>query len=221
MPAPMRDGGWSRLPLTSSEAAVWLREILHPFVQGNIQDVATHSAKATVLSWLSKANVALSIRRLAGYRSKPGDKSALEYSRDAAAPVLHQIEAVYIAVKAGRFHPDELRSRRWVGCNSLQSAMEATATFGTLHGKNVANLKPTDGLDETDLEAPEANTEDAVQEVSRIFDRAFKRHRSDSVLAWDENTTLRELVPSAFPQNDGECQSPLSDGDELSASSRW
>lgn len=96
MPAPMRDGGWSRLPLTSSEAVVWLREILHPFVRGNIQDIATHSAKATVLSWISKANVPLSVRRLAGYRAKSGDKSALEYSRDAAAPVLHQIEAIYI-----------------------------------------------------------------------------------------------------------------------------
>ena len=42
------------------------------FFKGNIQDVATHSAKATVLSWPSKANVALSSRRLAGYHSKPG-----------------------------------------------------------------------------------------------------------------------------------------------------
>ena len=219
MPAPLRDGGWSRLPLTSSEAAVWLREILHPFVHGDIQDIATHSAKATVLSWLSKANVPLSIRRLAGYHSKPGDRSALEYSRDAAAPVLHQIEAVYIAVKAGRFHPDEPRSRRWVGCNSLQSAMEATASFGTLHEKVDANLAPANGLDETDLEVPESNADEAVQEVSRIFDRAFKRQRSDSVLAWDDNTTLRELIPSAFAQNDGVCQYPQSDVEELSSSS--
>ena len=50
-----------------------------------MKDIATHSAKATVLSWMSKANVDLPLRRLAGYRVTPGDKSALEYSRDAAA----------------------------------------------------------------------------------------------------------------------------------------
>ena len=65
-------------PLTSSEANLWLREI------------------ATVLSWLAKANVEISLRRLAGYHVTPDDKSALEYSRDAAAPVLHQIEAILL-----------------------------------------------------------------------------------------------------------------------------
>ena len=52
------------------------------------EDLWSHSAKATVLSWMSKANVDLVLRRLPGYHVTPGDKSALEYSREAAAPVL-------------------------------------------------------------------------------------------------------------------------------------
>ena len=219
MPAPMRDGSWSRLPLTSSEAVVWLREILHPFVNRNIQDIATHSAKATVLSWMAKANVPISIRRLAGYHAKPGDKSALEYSRDAAAPVLHQIEAIYISIKAGRFDPDGPRSRRWMGCNSLQSAMEAAANLGAVRETKTLDLKPPVGLDETDLEVPETEGTDYLDEVSQIFDRAFKQQKTSAADSWDDNTTLKELFPFAFPQDD---VVPLSDHgsqDDLSDSS--
>ena len=82
----------NKLPLSSSEASIWLREILNPWSSGDLSDLATHSAKTTLSSWMSKAKVCLSIRRLAGYHIKPGDKSALEYSRHAAAPILREIE---------------------------------------------------------------------------------------------------------------------------------
>ena len=79
---------------------------------------------------MSKANVEISLRRLAGYHICPGDKSALEYSRDAAAPVLRQIEAIFIAVRANLFRPDLPRSQRWFGARTLEDAVK------------IASLKP-------------------------------------------------------------------------------
>jgi hypothetical protein len=64
MPCPISGGGWSLQPLTSSEASIWLRELLHPWSPTSVRNLATHSAKATILSWMSKANVSLSLRRL-------------------------------------------------------------------------------------------------------------------------------------------------------------
>ena len=128
MPAPLAAGGWSGHPLSSSEASIWLREILQPWPAGPVKNLATHSAKATILSWMSKANVELSLRRLAGYHVAPGDKSALEYSRDAAAPVLRQIEAVFIAVRANLFRPDLSRAQRWQGAQTLEEAVKVAAT---------------------------------------------------------------------------------------------
>ena len=128
MPAPTVDGAWTLQPLTSSEANVWLREILAPWSKTKISELATHSAKATVLSWLAKANVEISLRRLAGYHVTPGDKSALEYSRDAAAPVLRQIEAVSISLRAELFKPDAPRSQRWPEAESLEEAVKLAAT---------------------------------------------------------------------------------------------
>ena len=69
MPAPTAGGDWSKLPLTASEGSVWLREILAPLSPDTLRDIATHSAKATILSWMSKANVEISFRRLAGYHA--------------------------------------------------------------------------------------------------------------------------------------------------------
>lgn len=124
MPAPVSGGKWATLPLSASEASIWLREILQTWNPVILKDVATHSCKATILSWMSKANVSLSLRRLAGYHVKPGDKSALEYSRDAAAPILRQIEAIFISIRAGIFRPDEPRSRRWHGAQTLEQAVQ-------------------------------------------------------------------------------------------------
>lgn len=64
MPAPIASGGWSSLPLTSSEASVWLREIIAPCTPQLLKDIATHSCKCAILSWMSKANTPLSLRRL-------------------------------------------------------------------------------------------------------------------------------------------------------------
>ena len=133
MPAPMAHGGWSCHPLSSSEASVWLREILQPWTQGPVRNLATQSAKATLLSWLAKANVEISLRRLAGYHVTPGDKSALEYSRDAAAPVLRQIEAAFIAIRANVFRPDLTRARRWQGAQTLEEAVKLAADGDSFH----------------------------------------------------------------------------------------
>ena len=217
MPAPLRAGGWTRLPLTSSEASVWLREILHPWTGGDMKNIATHSAKTTVLSWMSKANVSISLRRLAGYHVKPGDKSALEYSRDAQSPVLHQIEAIYLAIKSGRFCPDAMRSQRWVGCNSLQTAMEATAGEVTSPTPPFKSDASVEEIDDTDIDAPELDLQTAAELVSKRFDECFARARHH---AWDDDTTLRELVPSAFHSSDVDPQmSQNESGDEMSSSS--
>ena len=137
MPAPTVEGQWTQNPLTSSEANVWLRELLGPWNKGPLTSLATHSAKATLLSWMAKANVEISLRRLAGYHVIPGDKSALEYSRDAAAPVLRQVEALFIAIRSECFNPDLPRSQRWSGVSSLDEAVKRAASTLNMHGKRV------------------------------------------------------------------------------------
>ena len=128
MPAPVHGGGWSTLPLGPSEAAMWLREVLaEPKLVSPSQAIGTHSAKATVLSWMCKAHAPGDIQRLAGYHVDPGSKSALEYSRDSQAPVVHFIEGMLLAIFSELFRPDETRAGRWCGCRSLNQALDLLA----------------------------------------------------------------------------------------------
>ncbi|CAE8741817.1 unnamed protein product, partial [Polarella glacialis] len=59
LPAPQADGSWAQARLDAAEAAVWLRELLAKTGsrRDDLANVATHSAKATGLSWAAKYGV--------------------------------------------------------------------------------------------------------------------------------------------------------------------
>jgi len=88
----------------------------------------THSGKATVLSWLSKAGVGKGTRRLLGGHATEKDQSLLEYSRDALAGPLRDVELFYKRIAAGAFLPDATRSGRWAGEKAEDSASSDTSS---------------------------------------------------------------------------------------------
>lgn len=59
MPAPLLGSGWSPGKLRTSEASTWLCELLQKYSieVGPLDNVGSHSMKATALSWLAKAGV--------------------------------------------------------------------------------------------------------------------------------------------------------------------
>eukprot|EP00435_Cladocopium_sp_Y103_P028840 s2040_g7.t1 len=199
MPAPVQGGGWSEHPLSSSEASIWMRELLQPWSSSPVKELATHSAKATVLSWMSKSNVELTLRRLAGYHVTPGDKSALEYSRDAAAPVLRQIEAIFIAVRAQMFKPDERRSKRWCGVQTLEEAVKSVAMKShvrTCDGSRSFLFNCMDAEHDTGLADIESQPEFSVLQPD-----SFPEFGDDTTLSELRDHTLREsgaLIPDKF-----------------------
>ena len=83
-------GGWSRGRLSTTEASMWLCELLHRcgVPKEKLTNIGAHSLKATFLSWMAKAGIEEKIRRLMGYHVKPKDTSVLLYSRDALGPGL-------------------------------------------------------------------------------------------------------------------------------------
>ena len=86
--------------------------------------IATHSCKATVLSWMAKSAAPENLQSIAGYHMRGANKSALEYSRDTLAPVLHYLEGLFLAIREGAFAPDATRAGRWMGsARSLEAAL--------------------------------------------------------------------------------------------------
>ena len=85
MPAPVLGGGWTTGRLQTTEAAIWLCELLNKYgvPRERMVNIGAHSLKATALSWLAKAAVGEKCRRILGYHIKPKDTSVVLYSRDA------------------------------------------------------------------------------------------------------------------------------------------
>ena len=85
MPRPLCFGGFDGLPLDPSLGALWLREILKECAPWDESfswgDVATHSLKATLLSFMAKAAAPENLRSIAGYHMRSLNSSTLEYSR--------------------------------------------------------------------------------------------------------------------------------------------
>ena len=79
-------------------------------VESDLGLLGTHSAKASMLSWMSKVGAQASIRRLLGYHVEQGDRTMLVYSRDAAAEPLRQLMKMLLMVRMGVFNPDSTRS---------------------------------------------------------------------------------------------------------------
>ena len=114
MPAPQPDGSPGDRPLDSQEAAGWLRLILcgdpSPLKD---RKVASHSLKATLLSYAAKRGVNIALRLQLGYHTQPF-RMGLTYSRDGAAASLAALEQLLCEVRCGLFLPDETRSGRLV-----------------------------------------------------------------------------------------------------------
>ena len=106
---------FGRLPMSSSEATIWLREILVlcGFDSKAVEPYTSHSFKATLLSWSAKrATFTDAERRRMGHHVDPADKSMLLYSRDAYASLAVKIRLMLDDIIKKKFQPDLSRVAR-------------------------------------------------------------------------------------------------------------
>ena len=134
LPAPILGGGWSMGKLSTTEASMWLCELLHKYgvAKEKLTNVGAHSMKATALSWMAKAGMEPKLRRLMGYHIKPKDTSVVLYSRDALGPGLEKFSEIIEEIKNGRFRPDASRSGRWIPEETKDPADGEDASVGGL-----------------------------------------------------------------------------------------
>ena len=108
-------GCFTHLPMSSTEATLWAREILE--IAGISRDqaarVTSHSCKVTLLSWTSKSgSFSRAERRLLGHHYDREDRSFLIYSRDTYAPLAVKIRLMLDRIVSEKFCPDLSRVDR-------------------------------------------------------------------------------------------------------------
>ena len=108
--APDPTGSWTDRPVNTSEVSRWLSQILS---KGDfaVQDgLSAHSAKATLLSMMSKYGASPEHRLILGHRSMRSYGTLEVYSRDLQAAPLRALEKMKSDVRKGLFCPDKTAS---------------------------------------------------------------------------------------------------------------
>ena len=188
LPVPT-EGGWSKVPLTASEGCTWLVSILKccGFANEDLVNVGTHSCKSTCLSWCAKYGVPLDVRRHLGFHSVPGDKTAIVYSRDAAAGPLRHLDEVLRSIRAGTFDPDTTRSgyfRVAAAASSDQPADPVVSRQPVVvpddpEVRSEVGSEDTESEDSQDEEDDESGKE-AVEHALEVVAQPWGEHQPDA-----------------------------------------
>lgn len=110
MPAPDLSGVPTKRPISTKEVSGWIRLLLdRRGLAFGERRVSSHSAKATMLSFLSKFGADLAIREILGAHVSHL-QSVIRYSRDALAEPLRVMCRMLNDIRIGRFVPDATRS---------------------------------------------------------------------------------------------------------------
>ena len=186
LPAPTR-AGWQQTPLSAGQAGMWLRGILVGLGEDpdSLKRVGTHSCKATCLSWCSKNNVPIDVRRALGYHSTPGDRTALIYSRDSMAGPLCLLQDTIDQVSAGTFRPGCTRSGYHVTTSSHEARDESSADR-FLRLQREADGSNDDSGEIGELES-ESSSEDSADEEFQEHDLSLAASAENEVIpAWNQ-----------------------------------
>ena len=175
LPQPAANG-WLKTPMSAAAGGDWLRKILMAlrFSQTEVQNIGTHSCKATCLSWMAKAGVDLSCRRLLGYHVDPTTKTCLVYSRDAVSGPLRELDRVLKMIRALEFSPDSTRSGYFLNVATGSAPVDQESQHDTEDCDDASDSE--DSEDEEPSEEQHAAAEKAIDEVVGEW-RAFNLGR--------------------------------------------
>ena len=105
LPAPRIDGSFCARPLTTPEAATWLRALLQG--TSECETFRSHSLKATLLIWCARAGFDRETRAVLGHHCSAVSGSEVVYSRQLQTRALRKLALVLRRVRAGLNIEDE------------------------------------------------------------------------------------------------------------------
>eukprot|EP00435_Cladocopium_sp_Y103_P066984 s704_g29.t1 len=100
---------WLGVPMSASEATVWLREFLEKSFAYQPELLGSHSCKSTLLTWIGRCSKIVftpAERRLMGHHLDPSMKSVMCYSRESYTTLYAKVLAMVRLIRAGEFDPD-------------------------------------------------------------------------------------------------------------------
>ena len=117
LPAPREAGGWCARPLSTAEAALWLRKLLSGC--SNSENVRAHSMKVTLCVWAARAGFSKEHRATLSHHSSSLHGSDIVYSRELQTSAIRKLQMLLKKIRIG-LAPD---------CQQYESYKDLTSTF--------------------------------------------------------------------------------------------
>ena len=99
LPAPKSDGGWCARPLSTAEAAEWLRRLLEGC--NNASLIRAHSMKVTLCIWAARAGFSKEHRATLSHHSTALHGSDIVYSRDLQSGAIRKLQMMLKKIRIG------------------------------------------------------------------------------------------------------------------------
>jgi len=99
LPAPKIDGGWCIRPLSTGEAAAWLRKLLEGC--SGVEHIRAHSMKVTLCVWAARAGFSKEHRATLSHHATALDGSDVVYSRELQTGAIRKLQMLLKKIRVG------------------------------------------------------------------------------------------------------------------------
>ena len=99
LPAPTVDGGWCIRPLSTSEAAAWLRRLLDGCKGAS--EIRAHSMKVTLCVWAARAGFSKEHRATLSHHATALNGSDVVYSRELQTGAIRKLQMLLKKIRVG------------------------------------------------------------------------------------------------------------------------
>eukprot|EP00435_Cladocopium_sp_Y103_P045867 s1982_g13.t1 len=189
LPAPRIDGTFCARPLSTAEAACWLRALLQG--TSNSDSYRSHSLKASLLIWCARAGLDKETRAVLGHHCSALSGSEVVYSRHLQTRALRKLSLILRRVRSGLSIEDE--AMKEFGIVSTPAPFTPAMAARTPLGPTVepAEAKPVQQPEQQEKAAVDA----AVEEAANLEDLQSVKEEEMNTRTLEEAAAELTLYP--------------------------
>ncbi len=175
LPAPKNEDEWCARPLSTSEAAVWLRKLLSGLPRAD--EIKAHSMKATLCVWTARAGFSKEHRAILSHHSSALHGSDVVYSRDLQTGAIRRLQMLLRKIRIGLTSESELNEEQRKITSAFDSGLGTSIRTPVLGHENPG----TPGLSKVGVSATGSVPETAIHKQVDIIEEESERGAAHGV----------------------------------------
>ena len=187
LPAPKGNNDWCARPLSTSEAAAWLRKLLEGCQ--NVDKIRAHSMKVTLCVWAARAGFSKEHRATLSHHATALHGSDIVYSRDVQTAAIRKLQMLLKKVRIG-LDPGAADERVREVTARFDAGFDSVVRTPVFNQQAPQTpLPPSDAVDA----AGKTNVASGISEVAVVVERGLNQGQERTPTMMTECKTEAEL----------------------------